>query len=157
MKTPPTNRIASAYRFSDRLVFHSQARTPAWFYIACEPYLTLSLAASVGEIGQAVKRALANFRPEIPQPTNLKQVTADFLLGIGVKTNKKLQETSVCCGINEKDSAIVFEPSHNGGTSGDTRGFQPITNAKIVISAKATDAEIGAALQKSISLCTTVY
>jgi hypothetical protein len=157
MKTLPAKKIASAYKFSDRLVLHSQARTPAGFDIACEPYLTLSLEAATEEVGCAVHSVLAGFRPEIPQPKNLKQVTVEFLFGIGVKSNKKLQESSVCCGIAEQDGNIEFQPKHNGGTSGNSKGFRPIPNAKISLPANSPYAEIGAVLLKGFSVCTTIY
>lgn len=157
MKTPPSNKIASAYKFSDRFVLHSQARTPAWFYIACEPYVTLSTSVTTEEIGAAAQTVLTGFRAEIPQPTDFKQVTADFVRGVGAKSHKKLQETSICCGINEQDGKIEFKPTHNGGTSGDSKGFQPIAAEKISLPSNASTTEIGSALLKAFSLCTTVY
>ena len=157
MKTPPSNKIASAYKFSDRFVLHSQARRPAGFYIACEPYVTLSNSATAEEIGIAVQTVLTGFRSEIPQPTDLKQVTADFVRGIGAKSHKKLQETSICCGINEQDGKIDLKPKHNGGTSGDSKGFQPIVDSKISLPSNSSPAEIGSALLKAFLLCTTVY
>ena len=148
MKALPPIKIASAYRFSDRLVLHSEARTPAGFYIACEPYLTLAQDTVEEEVGRAVQSALANFRAEIPQPTNFKQGKADFIRGVGTKSHKKLQEGSIHCGIRERDGKIEFEPSHNGGTSGDTKGFQPISGAKVSLPANSDPAEIGTALLK---------
>jgi hypothetical protein len=157
MKKPPTNKIASAYKFKDRLILYSQARTSAWFYISCEPYLTRSRDASTEEIGWALQTVVASFRAEIPQPTNLKDGTANFIRGIGAKSNKKIQEGSIYCGINEQDGIIHFEPSHNGGTSGDAKGFQPIIGAKYSLPLNASPSEIGAGLLKGFALCTTIY
>jgi hypothetical protein len=157
MKHPPTNKIASAYKFEDRIVLHSQARTPAWFYISCEPYLSLPNDANAEEIGRAAQSVLANFCAEIPQPTNLKDVTASFLQEIGVKSNKMLQESSVFCGINEQEGFIDFKPSHNGGTSGDAKGFQPIAVPKFSLPANSPPSELGAGLLRAFTLCTSVY
>jgi hypothetical protein len=151
------SKVASAYRFADRIVLHSQARTPAWFCIACEPYLTLSREAGPEAVGQAVRSVLDGYRPDIPQPSDLKQVTAAFVRGLGAKSNKQIQESSVCCGIRDQEGQLVFEPTHNGGTSGDAKGFQPITQARVSLRADAPAAEIGAALLRGFDLCTTIY
>jgi len=157
VNNPRPNKIASAYKFSDRLVLHSFGQTPAGFYVACEPYLILPRDATAQDLGHAVQAAVARFCAEILQPTDWKQTTAAYVRGVGARSHRKLQETSVCCGIAECRDRIEFEPSHNGGTSGDTKGFQPIPDAKISISANSTPIEIGTALFEGFARCTTIY
>jgi hypothetical protein len=157
MEHTQPNKAASAYRFADRIVLHSQARTPAWFYIACEPYLRLSREASPEEVGRAVRSALDGYRPDIPQPSDLKQVTAAFVRGLGARSNKQIQQSSICCGIRDQEGQLVFEPTHNGGTRGDAKGFQPTKEGRVSVRADAPAAEIGAALLRGFDLCTTIY
>jgi hypothetical protein len=157
MNNLSSKRSAAARRLTDRLILHSHAQKPAGFYIACEPYLTLPTDATTEQVGHAVQSVLAGFRTDIPQPSDWKHVTADFIRNIGVKSHKKLQESSIFCGIEEQNGKIEFVPSHNGGTSGDTKGFQAISGAKISLAANSATDEIGTALLKGFSLCTTIY
>ena len=157
MNAPQSSRIASAYRFPDRIVLHSQGRTPSWIHAACEPYVKLSLDAVTQELGQAVRSVLDGYQPEAPQPTDWKEVTAGFVRGLGAKSNRQVQQSSVCCGIREQDGQLVFEPTHDGGTSGDAKGFQPLNGANISIQTDAPASEIGAALLRGLDRCTTVY
>jgi len=156
-KPPPPGKRASAYRFHDRIVVHSQARLPGWALIACEPYLTLPRDASAEDVGRAVQTALAGFRPEAPDPVDFKQITPAFVRGVGAKSNKQLQETSISCGISERDGRLEFQPNHNGGTSGDTKGFQPISGTQFSLPADSAPAEIGTALLRCFGLCTSIY
>jgi hypothetical protein len=156
-KRPPPGKFASAYRFPDRIVLHSLARLPGWAMIACEPYLTLPRDAAAEDVGRAVQTVLAGFRPETPDPDDFKQVTAAFVRGVGARSHKQLQETSISCGIAERDGRVEFQPHHNGGTSGDTKGFQPIAGAQFSLPTDSAPAEIGTALLRCFALCTTIY
>jgi hypothetical protein len=156
-RQPPPGKFAGAYRFPDRIVLHSQGRLPSWAMIACEPFLTLPRDANPEEVGRAVQSVLAGFRAEITDSPNLKDVTAAFVRGVGAKSHKQLQETSISCGIREREGQLEFQPEHNGGTSGDTKGFQSISGAQFSLPANSAPAEIGAALLRCFALCTTIY
>jgi len=156
-KKPPAGRFASAYRFPDRIVLHSSAQLPSWALIACEPYLTLPRDAATEDMGKAVQAVLAGFRVEMTGPVDLKDVTANFVRGVGAESHKQLQMTSISCNISERDGRLEFQPNHNGGTSGDTKGFQPISGTQFSLAANSSPAEIGAALIRCFSLCTSIY
>src|SRR5262245_3011776 len=106
MSRPQPDRIAAAYRFADRIVLHSQGRTPAGFYIACEPYLTLPAHTPSEDVGRAVQTVLNGYQAEAPQPTDLKQVTAAFVRGLGAKSHKRLQESSISCDISQWEGRL---------------------------------------------------
>jgi len=156
-KEPPPGKFASAYRFPDRMLLHSKARMPGWALIACEPYLTIPRDAAAEDVGRAVQIALAGYRAEVPDSSDLKRVTAAFVRGIGAKSHRRLQESSISCSIRELDGRLEFHPYHNGGTSGDTKGFQPISGAQFSLAADSAPAEIGIALVRCFALCTTIY
>ena|ERR1051326_2951494 len=156
-KAPPPTKIAAAYSFSDAFVLHSQGRAPSWIHIACEPYIRLSRGASSDDLGRAVRSILNAYRPEVTEPADFKQVTADFLRGMGVKSNRRLQETSISCGLRQKEDGFEFAPARNGGTSGDGKGFQPIAGAAFLIPIDASDAELGAGLLRGFDLCTSIF
>ena len=125
------------------MVLHSQGRLPGWTQIACEPYVTLPRNAPAEDIGKAVQAVLAGFRDEIPEPVEWKSVTADFVRGVGAKSHKQLQTSSICCGISERDGKLEFQPHHNGGPSGGAKGFQPISGAQFSLPANSAPTEIG--------------
>ncbi len=104
-----------------------------------------------------MRSVLDGYRPDIAQPTDWKQVTATFVRGLGAKSNKQLQQSSICCGIREQEGELVFEPTHNGGTSGDAKGFQPIKETHVSVRGDAPTSEIGTALLRGFHLCTTIY
>ena len=85
MKMSQSDRVASAYRFPDRIVLHSLGRSPAGFYIACDPYVTLPRNAPSENIGRAINVALDGYRAEVPQPTDFKELTTSFIRGIEAK------------------------------------------------------------------------
>ncbi len=156
-RKPPPGKFASANRFPDRMVLHSEAREPGWALIACKPYLTLRRDASAEDVGRAVQTVLAGYRAELPESADLKQFTAAFVRGVGAKSHKQLQESSISCSIKELDGRLEFQPYHNGGTRGDTKGFQPISGAQFSLAADSAPAEIGIALVRCFALCTTLY
>jgi hypothetical protein len=157
MSRPQPDTIASGYSFLDRIVLHSLGQTPAGFYIACEPYVTLPREAPPEDIGRAVQTVLYGYQAEVPQPVDWKQFTAVFVRGLGAKSHKKVQESSMSCGISQRQGRLEFNPTHNGGTSGDGKGFQPIAGAHFSIPASAAPSEIGEALLRGFGLCTTIY
>ena len=53
-------------------------------------------------------------------------------------------------------NGFEFEPTHNGGTAGDSKGFQP-NGCAFTIPLSSRSDELGAALRKAFSLCTTIY
>ena len=125
--------------------------------ISCEPYISLPRTAPPEQLGQVVRSALNNYRPETPDPSDFKKVRADFLQVMGVTSNKRLQETTINCGVTANGIAIEFEPTHNGRTSGDSKGFQPITGTKLSVPGGASDAELGNTLVSALDLCTSIY
>lgn len=148
-------KYATAYLFPDRLVLHSNLQTDFGSF-ACGPFQRLDRAAALDEIGRCVRIALESSHVGSEMP-NVKETTKGFHAGVGVKSNAQLQRAAVCVGISQA-GALEFEPTHNGGTSGDAKGFQPIARTEpLRLPADAPRADIGAALMKAFSLCTTVY
>lgn len=146
---------ATAYRFADRLMLHSHVQTD-YGNFACGPFQKLDPSASPDEIGRCVRIALDSSRSQGEMP-NVKDTAKAFLAGLGVKSNAQLQRSAVCVGITQA-SGLQFEPTHNGGTAGDAKGFQPILGAlPICVASDALTAEIGQALLQAFSLCTTIY
>jgi hypothetical protein len=129
----------------------------AGFYVACDPYLTISLDAANDDLGRAVRASLEGYRSEIARPSDWKQLRVSFVEGLGAKSHRQLQQYAINCRIVEWERELEFQPTHNGGTKGDSKGFQPISGTSFMVAAGATAAEIGTALVRGFDLCTTTY
>jgi CDI immunity protein len=148
-------KYATAYRFADRVMLHSHLQTD-YGNFACGPFQKLDPSTSAEEIGRCVRMALDSSQSRSEMP-NVKDAAKAFLAGLGVKSNAQLQRSAVCVGITQARE-LQFEPTHNGGTAGDAKGFQPIPGAApICVPPDASDAQIGQALLQAFSLCTTIY
>jgi hypothetical protein len=149
-------KFASAYLFPDRLVIHSQLHTPYGMF-ASEPFQGLDRDASPGEIGRCIGVALQSSRSQSDMPMG-KEFAKWYLKGMGVKSNAQLQRTALNVGIIQLESNLEFSPTHNGGATGDSKGYFPISGqSPLCIAIDASPAEIGATLLKAFSLCTSVY
>ena len=149
-------RTASAYKSLDKIVIHSHGRTPAGFYVACDPYFKLACDASAEDCGKTVLAALNAYRFEVPQPESNEwtEMTRALVRGVGAKSHKQLQLNAICCGILEHAARLAIEPTHNRGTTGSSKGFQPINEALVIAARDASSAEIGTALLRGFDLCT---
>ena len=148
-------KYATAYLFPDRLIVHSLTHTDFGLF-ACEPFQRLDRDVSPEEIARCIGSSLDAFRTQRDMP-NAKELRKSFLAGMGVKSNAQLQRTAICVGISQ-GAGLEFEPTHNGGTTGDSKGFQPIPGLEpLRVSIDSLPAEIGAVLLKAFSLCTSVY
>jgi hypothetical protein len=151
------DRIACAYKFADRYVVHSHARTTAGFYVACEPYLLLRIDCFDEELGQAVQTALCGFKVSVTTPTNWKEFRQQWVASLGAKSERQLQRASLYCGISDYGDHLEFEPSHNGGTSGDTRGFAPLGDRMLRLPGDTPSEQLGEAMRRAFALCSTIY
>jgi hypothetical protein len=147
-------KSAAAYSFADRLVFHCELTTDFGSF-AIAPFQRLARDAAQEEIGCCVRVALDGCRTQPGMP-NVKESTKSFLAGVGVKSIAQLQRSALYVGILQSD-AIEFYPTHNGGTAGDKKGFQPLAGEPLRVSVSASAGEIGDALMRAFSLCTTIY
>jgi hypothetical protein len=154
-KTPPLDRkYASAYQFTDRVVIHPQIHTPYGLF-SSEPYQQLVPNASPEEIGRCVVDALRASKSQEEMPGG-KDFAKQYLKSMGVKSNAELQRAAKYqVHIAEQSQNIELHPRHNGGASGDTKGYRPIPGlSPLTVTVAAPPAEIGAALLKAFSLCT---
>ena len=154
-RVPVKRKYATAYLCPDRLMIHSLTQTDFGMF-ACEPFRRLDREAPPEEIARCIRCSLDAFRIQRDMP-GAEEVRKSWLAGMGVKSNAEIQRTALCVGISQA-AALEFEPTHNGGTASDSKGFQPIPGVEpLRVSTDSPPAEIGAALLKAFSLCTTVY
>ena len=151
-----SRKRACAFLFANDIRFHSQLHTPYGLF-ASPPFHRVDRSSAVEQIAVAIRVALEHSRDQREMPAGGKEFAKAFLAGMGVKSNAQLQRQSLNVGI-EQAGDIAFHPTHNGGSAGDTKGFQTIAGQEVVrVPTDAAPAEITAALLKAFSLCTSVY
>ena len=92
-------------------------------------------------------------QPDMP---DVKAMQKAFLAGLGVKSNAQLQRSAACVGIVQ-GTELQFEPTHNGGTAGDHKGYQPLAGAEpLRLPLDASPEQIGLTLLDAFSRCTKV-
>jgi len=136
------------------MVIVSFGRVPAGFFVQCDPFIEVPLESDDEKIGQAVLKSLKDFRAHIAAPDDFAAHRKKQLLALGFGSERQLQRQALYCSFTLGPEGFKFEPTHNGGASGDSKGFQP-NGAAFTLPLLSSVAEIGAALRRSFSLCTT--
>lgn len=147
---------AGAFMISKRFVFVANGRVPSGFYLQCEPTICILQNASPEEIGQAMLTVLNAFRPSHLVPEDFASVRKAQLRAMGVRSERQLQQQALCCEFSRGLDAYDFMPTHNGGTAGNKQGFQP-NNNQFSIPLSSSEAELGDAIRRAFSLCTSIY
>jgi hypothetical protein len=61
------------------------------------------------------------------------------------------------CSIVQTPKDIQIDPSHNGGTRGDEKGFHYRVERRILVGLDDPPEHIGAALLRGFDACTSIY
>ena len=151
------SKSAGAYLVQDQVIFHSNRTSETGLLIACEPIFSISNDAPDEDIGKLLQKA---FDPvEEPDrgssgPSHAIELIVEMA---GVKSFLELQRVSKYCGLELSNRGISVIPTHNGGTAGDSKGFQYLPDEEILISPKETIGSIGEALKTAFSRCTSSF
>ena len=145
-------RRASATRNSATLFIHPVGTTVDGIGIDMPPVHRLDAAADPSDAGRALRESLAASTTRIPPRfwREQREITKEFLKAAHVRSWRQLQTGAVACWIAERDGVIVLTPLRNGGTRGDSKGFQPFGASDVTVAASATDAELGAAVIEAL-------
>lgn len=112
----------------------------------------LSEGDSVTALGEAVLRALAAARNDIPHPlpSEWSALAKPLYKAAGVKSWATFVKGALFCNIREEGGNLYIEPNRNLGARG---GFQPIPDQNdLRIPASASAEEIGAAVRKALDI-----
>ena len=148
---------AGAYRLPHRILIHGQARTVVGFWIDCQPYITLSINARELEIGKTLLYALSQSKTGVPDLTEFKGLMKPLIKAAGVRSYRRLLELAVYCGIGRTSESYTIDPTHNGGTRGDDKGFGYLPERRILIPFDAMPEQLGSALLRGFEACTSIY
>jgi hypothetical protein len=134
---------AHAYRRADRILVRAFDRTvwaTAGFWVASGPVATVPVTDAPGAVGQAVLDALARSRVEVPVPERGVDLETPLRKAAGVRSGRAFMDGTRLCVITRDERHVRVEPHHNGGNSGEDRGFTPLGDASAILLATDTDA-----------------
>jgi hypothetical protein len=117
---------AGIYRLKDRILIHPWQLTAMGLGVATEPYVVLPLDADSAKLGQSAREVLNQSGQTVRDTTDWKALTAARLKAAGVRSQKAFQTHAsyVCLHLSGKQ--LLVEPSRNGGTQSDTKGFEAL-------------------------------
>lgn len=147
-------QYAGAYLFSSRMVIVSHESTRAGLLVQCEPFIDVPLDADDEPAGNALLKSLQCFRINRPAPDSFAVNRKKQLKALGFSSDRKLQQRSLYCTCKRSAEGFRFEPTFNGGTTGEAKGYQSNGTA-FVLPLGSSASELGAALRRCFSLSTT--
>jgi hypothetical protein len=141
---------AAVYQLKDRIFVHPWQKTTAGLGIASEPYVSLPL--DTHELGHAVLAALAESGKTVPHPASWKGQDAPLLKAAGVRSQKAFQTGSRFVHVEREGRTLRIEPSHNGGTKGDDKGFNPLPGLALSLPLDSTAEAVGSAVRAALDV-----
>jgi hypothetical protein len=145
-------KSAAVYRLKDRILVHPWQRTDMGLGIGSEPYLVVPIEVDAANLGESVLRALGESGRTIPHPTVWKGRGADRLRAAGVKSERAFQAGSHYVSVEHKGSGFLIEPSRNGGTKGDAKGFKPLPSHTMALDSDSSADDLGSAIRKALDI-----
>ena len=157
MDKPMNYSFVGAYKLPDRIVVHSYSKTKTGILRTSEPCIVLKNNVSNLEIGEGIQVAKKGYKTGVPDMVRYSnswaEVDKPIFKACNLKSWKKIQELSSHCYIEFCENEIVFTPTRNGGTKGDTKGFHPIEEKRKKLNLNANLDEIGKTLIDCFNLC----
>ncbi len=150
-----TPRLAGVYAKPGLLLVHSMRTTTAGVGLAGPDVHRLSAPFSAETVGAAARAALAAHQHDVPHPKDWTDVGKPFLVACRVRSWKALTTDARFCHIELcSDGTIQLSPTHNGGNSGDEKGFQPNDSAPRRVEGASDDIKLGEAILATLEDCT---
>jgi hypothetical protein len=143
---------AAIHQLKDRLFVHPWQITDMGVGIASEPYVALPLEADAASLGKAALEALDQSGRTVRHPSDWKAQAAPRLKVAGAKSEKAFQTRACYVSIELDGSQFLVEPSRNGGTTGDKKGFTPLPDLRMAIKADSAAVELGNTIRKALQL-----
>ncbi len=153
-KRAEPSRAAGVYLHPETLLLHAEHRAKSGILKSAAPVIRLQPNEAPEHVGRALRQVLSAYRDGVEDSTNWSEHSREFLRHAGFRSWKALETKSRSCWIQETATEIIFTPLHNGGRSGDQKGFQPFGAIPLKISVSASDAELGSVLLAALQAST---
>ena len=141
------------YQLKDRVLIHPWQQTTMGLGIASEPYVSLPLDADARALGDSVLNALSLSGRTVPHPTSWKGLGTARLNAAGVKSEKAFQQGARSLSAERGAQGFRIEPSRNGGTKGDLKGFEPLPELSLSLPLTSSAETLGAAIRACFEKC----
>jgi hypothetical protein len=156
-----SNRVvrksAGAYLLEDRIIVHSILIYKSGLAIASEPVLSAKLRDDSLEIGNLLLMALGSAETDITDPDKYEGNIKPVLNVAGVRSIKELHEQAMYCVIEQDETGYIITPTHNGGTRGNSKGFQFLPVEAFSLSSTCKPDELGSSLFGAFKKCSSIY
>ena len=149
-------KIINAYTFPDRLLVHPMAKTSTGLWFAIEPYVTLERNGSMIKLGEVILSILDIPAEVVERPDDWAALNKARYKAAGVSSERFFQKQAKLVEVSLKDELIYFEPTHNGGSAGDNKGFMPLKTLIKPLPKESSAQEIGKKLLLAFDYCTSV-
>lgn len=147
---------ADGYVDNNHVILVSNGRLPTGLMHNYSVSVVLPLPVTDELLGISILKALDQYLPVYELPEDHKKRRQTMLKTMGYRSERQLQEQTILCSIERTEKGIEFTPTHNGGTSGDSRGFQWI-KPTILVPEQAVVAEFGKAFRSTLNASSTIY
>jgi len=105
------------------------------------------------QLGKSILDELGESGRTVPHPTVWKGQDASRLTAAGVRSERAFQDGARYVRVERTQGGFLIEPSRNGGTKGDAKGFEPLTDRAIALDAGASTDDLGKAIRKGLDSC----
>ena len=112
----------------------------------------MPLDAELESLGTSVLTALSKSGRTVPHPTMWKGLDKPRLEAAGVKSEKAFQSGARSVRV-ERGQVRRLEPSRNGGSKGDAKGFEPLPELSMSLPLSSTAAALGQAIRDCLECC----
>lgn len=150
---------AACYRYEESLFLCAINEVRNGPGVEWEPCFLLPATASTDAVGAALSQVLDGSGRvlDLRGPDELRAARREQLRAAGLSSESRLQKIAISCRIERLPDRVLFTPTHNGGSRGDTKGFRNLEGAATTVTFPASEAELGEALSAALCNCTSSY
>jgi hypothetical protein len=117
------------------------------------PFARLAAQIPPEALGAHIVAALAAFQPSVPHPTDWKGHNKPLLAAAGFRSNRQFHWSAVLCNVVQFPDHVFFEPTRNGGFTGEARGFREVTAPDSKLAWPSSEAALGNAAFAALKRC----
>jgi len=141
--------------YPDKIVIETYHQIKNSYWIRSSEVSVISPAAPNFEIGQAILRHLSLSKNGIKMPGDERRAEfkKKYAEVAGLKTLNSQMKDSRLVLISRENGKLQFMPNSNGGTSGENKGYSPLTNHQIEISDTEDHELIAQTLKEALKFC----
>jgi hypothetical protein len=143
-------KAATVYRRAGCIYIHTSSKTTAGVWIATPPFIKLEAGATSSDLGKSVILALGGSQPQVPHPTQWRDILAPLLKQAGVTTWETFMRKAQCLNLEATEDRLRLIPNRNLGA---VEGFEPILDKAIEVAMSSSLDQIATSVVETFALC----